>query len=126
MFILDLLTAFVITFIVIIVFSTPLRRHGGAAFWMFAIILFLAAWAGGLWISPFGPVIYNIYWMPFFIAAIICALLITALTPESRKYIVFGTEKNEKADDDTLRVIGLFSWILVVCLLIVIILKYVL
>lgn len=28
------------------------------------LVVFLAAWARGLWISPAGPVIVGIYWLP--------------------------------------------------------------
>lgn len=42
-------------------------------------ILFLAAWAGGLWITPFGPRVFGVFWIPFLVAGLFFGLLWTAV-----------------------------------------------
>lgn len=47
----------------------------------FFTVLFLATWAGGLWLAPFGPTIWGVSWVGFLIVGLVVALLLAAVAP---------------------------------------------
>lgn len=86
-------------------------------------MLFLAAWAGGVWLSPLGPRFFGGYVLPFFIVAFVIALVIAASTHPGRRASVIGAP----ADDlETASLIGasVFLWIVVFSLLAAIVVYY--
>jgi len=40
------------------------------------VVFFLATWAGGIWMAPFGPPIGRVYWVPFTLIAILIAAVL--------------------------------------------------
>ena len=44
-------------------------------------IIFLATWAGGIWVRPFGPSFRGIYWLPFLWIGIITVLILAVFYP---------------------------------------------
>ncbi len=86
MFWIDLLIAFVVALIVASVLITMRNRRGSeetgrvwAGFWVVFLIILLAAWAGGLWLTPFGPLFMGAHWLPVVIVAVLTALLLLGL-----------------------------------------------
>lgn len=81
MFLPELLISFFIALIfsVILVAVFGWQRPGQVSRWnsiiFIFIILFVATWAGAIWMIPFGPVIWGVYLMPFLLAGIMLALL---------------------------------------------------
>jgi hypothetical protein len=53
-------------------------RGPWAAPWAIFVVLFLFIWAGGVWITPSGPPILGVYWMPYVLFGVLLALLIAA------------------------------------------------
>ncbi|MDQ6655649.1 MAG: hypothetical protein M3Y80_07545 [Verrucomicrobiota bacterium] len=88
MFVIDFLTAFVLSVAMTLLFAALFRRNGYRRFGditgLFALVVF-ASWAGGIWLTAFGPVLTATHWVPFGIAVV--ALLITAaLVARSRAF----------------------------------------
>jgi hypothetical protein len=98
---------------------------GISALFLF-MILFLAVWAGGVWITPFGPALWGVYWLPFVVVGILTALLLLAAgappprRPRTRMDAVQQAEKEWAAE----RVFNIFFGILAVGLLVSIVLAY--
>jgi hypothetical protein len=46
-------------------------------------VIFLATWAGGLWTRPIGPAFRGVYWLPFVLVGLLCALFL--FTTKHRK-----------------------------------------
>lgn len=132
MFFIDLMIVFVIAVILSLLFAGPFawRRPGQEVFWGNAFFLFLVfffiSWAGGVWLSPFGPVLWGAYWAPFVLIAFILGLLLLALVPprrpRTRREAIIQQAKEETAAKAAL---DFFLWILVLGLFIAIIVRYV-
>ncbi len=88
MFVLELLIAVAVALLLAAVLVFPLRRRGpgpleGLLF--FFLIIFLAAWAGGLWLTPIGPVAYGVPWVGFVVVGVILALILAAAATPRRR-----------------------------------------
>ncbi len=85
MFFLEFLIAFIFALLLSALFIKVLRKSGPRTgyFWFFLVIL-LATWAGGIWLSPFGPSIRGVYWLPFLLVGLAMSVVITALAPRRK------------------------------------------
>lgn len=90
---------------------------GGGFLWLFAVI-FLGAWAVGAWVTPVGPVVMGVAWLPFLLGAVAVALLVGS-HPRAR-YVVPGEATESEARADTAA--GGFFWAFVAAMLIFIVL----
>ena len=125
MFLYDLLLAFIIAVIISVIVSIPLRRDGVfPGIVIFFFIRFLAAWAGGTWITPFGPVWFDIYWFPFILTALIVTFLILALTSARPHRIRVSRLKDSASEDEAGIVLGCFFYLFIFFLLLAIVLSY--
>lgn len=81
-----LLVSAVLTIVLIAVFRW--QRPGAKGYWSSALylfaLLFVANWAGGVWLSPFGPVAWGSYWVPFVITGLVVAVLLLFIVPNRR------------------------------------------
>ena len=129
MFFAELLFAFVIALLMAGVLMALLGRGRpgaeglGVSFAFLFLVLFLATWAGGVWITPFGPPVWGIAWVPFLVVGIIVALLLAALLPPRRQPRESGAPEAETAAGAA--VLGGFFWALVLALAVVVIVRYV-
>ena len=128
MFLLDLLIALVIGFLLVLLFSALFRdRTPWGNFWIFLLVVFLVTWAGGIWIAPFGPTIFNVAWLPFLIVGIFITLLLAATVPARPSRPQKGTieeAKRTEAAESALTGLTLFFWIALIMTLTAIILAY--
>src|SRR5438094_852838 len=92
--------ALIVTFFVLLIFSSLSKRPMGGL-WIFFFIIFLATWSGQLWITPFGPVTWGIAWLPLFIVSLFFSFLIFALLPP-----VPATKAETKAEEGAAVVFG--------------------
>lgn len=98
-------------------FAVFLRRPGPWPSGMFFLaVIFLCTWAGGIWIQPFGPVMGGVFVLPFFIVALLVALLIAAASaprPQDK-----GKDSDEESEPP-IAVIAIsgFFWVLLFVLL---------
>lgn len=126
-FLIDFLFAAVFAVLLTLIFSTLFRRKGP---WsrglVFFLVVFLAAWAGGVWLVPFGPTLFGVTWLPFLIAGLFVALILAAALPPqmteepSKKKIVL--EKRTDAVEQ--KRFDAFFFLLIGALLIAVILGY--
>lgn len=104
-------------------------RTPWTGFAIFFLVLFLATWAGGIWMTPMGGAVWGVHWFPFLLTAIIVALLLAAATaveepPETTVELV-DEGKMERERRATAAAFGVFFWVLLLALAIAIILRYV-
>ncbi len=93
---------------------------------IFLFILFLLLiWAGGIWITPFGPALVGGYWLPFFFMAVIFILLLAAVVPEEVRRAERKGQEQLETEEVAATVFGIFFWILVIFLIAAIIARYV-
>ena len=125
MFIVDFLVATIIALLFTFVFFVIFRVGGTWTHAItFFIVILLAAWAGGIWISPVGPLLYGVYWIPFlfvgFLFALLLATLIPPRSPRDRKEAVQQAEVEVAAEN----LFSTFFWVFVIILILSIVLGY--
>lgn len=120
----DFLTAISVAIILMLIFALGFRRRGPWNHWLWTWgLIVLAAWAGGLWLAPFGPAIGGVFWAPFLAAGFAFFLLLAALTPAS------GSDERERRrgpQRDMVLGISYFVWALWLLLALAVLLGYLL
>jgi len=125
MFLAELLFALCMAILFTLIFAIGLRRTGPwANVWIFFLVIFLAAWAGGLWISPAGPVFLGIYWLPILFFSFIFAVLLASAVPPERPEPKVETISQVKRKEAMAKAYDVFLWILLISLVMMIILGY--
>ncbi|TET70767.1 MAG: hypothetical protein E3J56_07545 [Candidatus Aminicenantes bacterium] len=121
----ELLFALAIALFFTVVFTVLGRRaRRWPSVMVFFLLIFLAAWAGGVWITPVGDTFLGIYWISFFVAGLIFALFLETAT-------AFSSRRSQARDDEIRReenleiTISMFFWILLLALIVAIIIGYV-
>ena len=124
----EILFAFGVAVLITLIFAAGFRRTGPwSGFWAFFFIILLAAWAGGLWVEPFGPEFYGVYWFPFIVVGLIFAFLLAAVTPPRDIEPKTSEEKlrEDKREEAAAKgVLGIFFWLILTILIIAIIAGY--
>jgi hypothetical protein len=128
---------FSISFIIALILTglyMVLRRGIGRStglIWLF-LIIFLATWAGGTWLKPFGPTLWGIHWPAFvLVGLVIVLLLIVAVPPKAPRGrqetldMLEHIEEKKKIEEVVYITLSIFFWILLSLLLIAILLRYV-
>ncbi len=102
------------------------RRFGpGEGILSFFFMILLFAWAGGLWITPFGPVLMGTYWMPFVVMGLLFALLLAAvIPPREQPSVKISDEESMNAYVASVAVLSIFFWIFIIILISAIIVAY--
>jgi hypothetical protein len=120
----DVLMALAVALLVTLIFSAVLRTRGPwASTLVFFVLVFLASWAGGLWITPFGPPLFGIYWLSFLVVGVLFALLLAVMPgqhPQSRNEDV----QQIRAQEAMTKILTGFTWIMIVGLVMVIAAAY--
>jgi hypothetical protein len=133
MIILEVLTAFSVALLLSGVFALATRRGGRRTglFWLF-LIIFLATWAGGIWLRPFGPTLWGIHWLAFFLVGLVLALIIAVSAPgrppKGRHETLDMLEQIEKEKEmEKLAYITLkpFFWVVLLALFVAIVIRYI-
>ena len=111
--------------LIITVFFSGVLKHSGPwdAIWLVFITIFLASWAGYLWINPFGPMVMGVSIMPIFVVGLIFAFILAAVTVPKRR-VVKDLEIKEDIPSDTKVAIGIFFWIVLILLVVAIVTGY--
>jgi len=130
MFLLDLVIALLIGLLLVLLFSALLRdRVPWGSVWIFLLIVFLVTWAGGIWIGPFGPTIFDVAWLPFLIVGIFITVLLAATVPpqsaptKPKKETIEHVRRSEPAQS-ALSGLTQFFWLALVFTIVVIVLAY--
>lgn len=129
MFVVQLLFTLCMALIFTLIFTVGFRRRGPwSNILAFFAVVFLAAWAGGLWISPAGPVFMGIYWLPIVLIAFLVGLLLASVPPRPPHQVETISEAQEQAQErrEVVRIFDAFFWMLLVGFTVVIVLGYLL
>lgn len=134
MFILEVIFAACISLLLSGLFVLVTRnRSGKTGSLRLFLIIFLATWAGGIWLKPFGPSLWGIHWLGFLIAGLFVSIILVITTPnrapKGRRETLDILEKvarNRELDQITYLTLGVFFWILLAFLIIAIISRYIL
>ena len=125
MFFADIVTALIIGLVVALLFGAIMRGGGpGWGFLLLFLFIFLATWAGGLWIWPFGPVWFGVYWMPFLLAGVFVAVLIAAAGERGRPRTPRREAEEARAEAAAEAGVSALFWVLVAFLVLAVILGY--
>ncbi|MGZ3900630.1 MAG: hypothetical protein ACXVNM_04385 [Bacteroidia bacterium] len=120
----EIVAAFLMALIITVFFSGVLKHSGPwDAIWLVFITIFLASWAGYLWINPFGPMVMGVSIMPIFVVGLIFAFILAAVTVPKRR-VVKDLEIKEDIPSDTKVAIGIFFWIVLILLVVAIVTGY--
>lgn len=129
----DILAAFLVSLCLSLVFAlfTPKDRKRTGIFWVF-LILFLATWAGGIWIRPFGPTLWGLHWLTFLLVGVLIALFLALSAPRRAPRgrhetldMLERLEKEEKFEEATYITLGIFFWVLLAFLLAAVVVRYI-
>ena len=128
----ELFVALLIALLVSALFGFALRRRiPRKGFFWFFLILFLATWAGGMWIGPFGPSFRGIFWLPFVLVAVLVGFFLAAIAPRRPPSSRIETlemleeiEKKRRLEKLTYISFGVFFWVALFALITVIIVRY--
>ena|ERR1041385_5052155 len=115
--------SFIAALLLTMMFATRYRSRGPmGGLGIFFLVIFLASWAGQLWIAPVGPAFLGVAWVPlFFISLLAAMLLMAASTPLPENFSKTKAEEIEKVSATAL---GIFFWIALLLFIISIFLGY--
>jgi heme/copper-type cytochrome/quinol oxidase subunit 2 len=94
---------------------------------LFFVIVFLGAWAGGIWLTPVGPALLGVYWLSFFAVGLIFALVMEAFAAFSKHPSQQGkaeVQEDVEEERELESIIWTFFWILIAAFAGVIVLGY--
>jgi hypothetical protein len=123
----DLLFALVIGLILTGIFAFGFGRRGPwASVPIFFLVVFLAAWVGGAWAAPVGPLLWGGYWLPFAFMGLLIALLLVAAAPAPKSTVELKDRQGERQGErETERAFELFFWVLLMIMIVAIMSRYV-
>lgn len=131
-FLIDIIVTAFFTLIMMIIFISIFRKYQPwPNYLLFFLVLFLGTWAGGVWLTPVGPTVWNIFWLPFLITAIILMLFMSAIVSGIKLHkfdeSVLIEEDDDESDESSKKQIisGLFLWLVIGILVVSIFLHYV-
>ena len=126
MFLVYLLFALLVSVLLTAIFLLGLgRKQTWRSFLIFYLLVFLAAWAGGLWVTPVGPSVWGVYWVPFLFAGLLFALLLAATAPSRRPRSLREAAEQARQEEQVERAVGWLLWVLVAALVAAIIARYI-
>ena len=117
MFIADLFVALSVGLFVVWIVSLAFGTKGPwDSFLWFFIVVSIFAWAGGVWLVPFGPMWWGIGWLPIILMAFFVSLLLASASPRTRRWRR-AAQENANADAGSRVVVDTIFWVLLICLL---------
>ena len=114
----DIGLALVVALLLSWVFLRFVNEHGPwRRPWLFGIVVFLFAWAGGAWIAPsLNEGLWVTYWIPFATVGLLAAVLIVTVSPQHHLQTPEDEEQFEREEQAVLFSVTLFMWVLVATL----------
>ncbi len=111
-----------------IIFASKGYRGPWEPIWVYFVLLFLFTWTSGAWITPMGPTLFGIYWLPFLYFAVIFSLIMAAISPRRRPF-KWKTTQEKKHEVQEMEIaaavtMNIFLWLLLISFLVSIILRY--
>ncbi len=131
MIIIELFFALAVSLFLTLVFAVIGRRaKSRRRVSLFFLIVFLGAWAGGIWLGPVGPTLLGVYWLAFFAVGLVFALVLETVAaftapPRDKAPAPTSEEQTEKKEEKAIEsVLGAFFWILLLAFIGAIVLGY--
>lgn len=127
MFFADLVFALAIALLLTAVFSVGFRqRQPWHNIWIFFFVIFLATWAGGVWMIPLAAPPWGANGLAFLFGGLMAALLLTALVPAGRSPLSLEAASQQADTEATIAIVwGLSVWLLILILVAAIAVGYV-
>ena len=125
MFLLHLFFALIVALFMTSIYKFVLRRQYPMPIIIFFVIVFLGAWLGGVWITPVGSSVWNVHWLPFFLASLVFALLLLATKTQKNRRQSRQKDKELEKENVTRAALGSFFWVLIILLILGIVIHYV-
>jgi Ca2+/Na+ antiporter len=100
------------------------RRIGWDSITLLFLIIFLGVWTLGVWTTPFGPVLWEVYWVPFIVAGVFLLLVFAAVFHRQRPPATLEAEAHPETKSDPEAVFTVFAWLLIVALIIALVAYY--
>ena len=116
----QILGAFILSLLISLMFAPGYRKGSFAPLAIFFFILFMAGIASQYWITPFGPVLYGISWMPLLFIILIFTFLFAAPSPYERRNISKTNDEKQSASA-AVAAMSIYLWLLFTILFIAII-----
>lgn len=101
------------------------RQRTWREFLIFFMVIFLAAWAGGLWVKQVGPSAWGVYWVPFLFTGLIFALLLAATAPPRMPRSLPEQVEQARQEKKIERELGWLFWLLIAALIATILVRYI-
>jgi len=121
--------AMAIALILVLLFSLVFRYRGPwNSVLLFFVVVLMATWAGGVWLTPVGPAVGGFYWMPFLMAGLIVSLLLaaTAIPSKEETTVELVDPKAHRAKRWAAgTALGIAFWVLMMLLLAAVFARYV-
>jgi Ca2+/Na+ antiporter len=128
-FLVSLAVALLVCVIFALVTRSSVRRTGFGWFFLF---VFIATWAGGVWLRPFGPTWGEIRWLQFLIVGLLVALLFALFAPlkapRGRHETLAQLQaiaRQKEVQKATYVTLGIVFWVVLVILVAAIVIRYV-
>jgi hypothetical protein len=126
MLLLEFVFAFIIGFLLVVLFSAFFRdRLPWGSFWLFLLIVFLGTWAVGAWITPFGPTLFDVAWLPFLLIGLFITILLFAAIPAPPEPRTIEQARETQEERSALAGLTIFFWITLVFAIVAIVLAYI-
>jgi hypothetical protein len=126
------LLALVVAILLSLTLFSVMKRRGpgpGNGLLFFFVIFLLFAWAGGIWMLPYGPMIWGTAGFGFLLVPLLLLLVIAALLPSAKPRTARGLveqAENERAAEDAAAItLGAFFWATLILLVALIAVRYV-
>jgi len=121
----DVIAALFVGLCITLLISALFRVSSPSGIFLFFGIVFLAAWVGGIWVTPFGPVLWGTSIFPFLFFGLLVGLLIAALSPtwyrpRNRAEAVEQIKEEREAEI----VFSGMLWVFLIALVISIVVRY--
>jgi len=124
----EILISLFLAFVVMWTLIAYAGESGGWGAWSVFLLFFFAILAGGLWLTPVGPPLVGVYWIPFLFVAIFIAMFWAAAPhPPRRKRRKSGQSSVLGRQDDMPVApvgLGVLFWLLLVGLAMVALFRY--
>lgn len=128
MIIVDIVFALVIALLLVFIFAILFGiKPPGFGLATFFVVVFLASWAGGVWLKPLGSASWGSYWLPFLLVGLMAALLLAAVRtppPEEPTVELVDQRKRKARRWAAVTAMGIFFWLLIGMLLLAIVIRY--
>ena len=124
MFYRELIFALLIALTLSAIFVGSRRFESWPGLVVFFFIVFLAAWAGGIWLTPVGRPFWGVYWAPFLIAGLIFALVLAASSPPRLPRYRGEALRQAEKEKNVEAAAGMLLWVLMAVLVVAIVTRY--